>query len=141
MVEVEFKGMQELIDKLQRIQDTPRRIGNKVLKEAAEEVKEVEMDVAYNTHRKYSEDVGYKEIKKYGIRTYRSGSKYIDIGLKGTGADWQKIKGLYFNNYGFYHNKTGRFIAGSNWIEKAYEQSREKAYKIIKDGLIREMKL
>ncbi|MEG0908770.1 MAG: hypothetical protein RSH78_00205 [Bacilli bacterium] len=141
MVDFEVKGMQELIDKLQHIQDTPRRIGNKVLNDAAKVVKEVETNVAYNAHRPYSEDVGHKEIKKFGIRTYRSGAKYVDIGLRGSGADWSKIKGLYFNNYGFYHNKSGRYIAGSNWIEQAYEQSREDAYKIIKDGLIREMRL
>lgn len=138
---VKVEGMQELVDKLQHLQKIPNKVGNKVLRDAGDYVKEVEVETAKRTHHLYSKDVGWKEIKRLGIRSYKSGNKYVDIGVRAKGADWEKIKGLVYNNYGFRHVKTGRYIVGSNWIRHAYEDSSEQAYKIIRDGLIKEMGL
>lgn len=155
----QIKGMQELIDKLQKMEDAGNKIANSALREAGEVVKSAEVEEA-KKHNKYSEDVGWKEIKKYNVKLSKKGTKIIDIGLKGSqtpsqkkkdakakasgvarATRWDKIKGLYFNNYGFYHNITGEYVAGSNWLGKAYDKSVDDAYEIIRQKLIKEMEL
>lgn len=155
----QIKGMQELIDKLQKMEDAGNKIANSALREAGEVVKSAEVEEA-KKHNKYSEDVGWKEIKKYNVKLSKKGTKIIDIGLKGSqtpsqkkkdakakasgvarATHWDKIKGLYFNNYGFYHNITGEYVAGSNWLGKAYDKSVDDAYEIIRQKLIKEMEL
>ena len=138
---VKVEGIQELVAKLQYMQEIPNKVGNKLLRQAGDHVKEVEVETAKKTHHLYSKDVGWQEIKRLPIRSYRSGNKYIDIGVRDRGGDWDKIKGLVFNNYGFRHNLTGRYIAGSNWIRTAYDDSSEQAYRIIREGLLKELKL
>lgn len=157
---LEVKGMDELLDQLKKMNDAPEKVSKKALQKAGQHVKDVEVEVAKEEHKKYSQDVGWKEIKKYGVRTRRSGSQYVDIGLRGRRTasqkkkdeanklagksrptHWDKIKGLWFVNFGFYHNRTGEYIAGSNWIGKAYEESSEKAYRIIKEEIVKGMGL
>lgn len=159
----QIKGMQELIDKLQKMEDAGNKIANSALREAGEVVKSAEVEEAKKAHTdnsKYSQNVGWKEIKKYNVRLSKKGTKVIDIGLKGSrtpsqkkkdakaqasgvarATHWDKIKGLYFNNYGFYHNITGEYVAGSNWLGKAYDKSVDDAYEIIRQKLIKEMEL
>lgn len=157
---LEIKGLDELIKKLEKIEHTPEKITKKALKEAGDHVKKVEVAVAKAEHHRYSENVGWKEIKKYGVRSKKGGSQVIDIGLKGRRTakqkkqdaknkklgksrptHWDKIKGLWFNNYGFYHNRTKQYVSGSNWIGKAYKESSDQAYNIIRDELLKEMGL
>ena len=59
----------------------------------------------------------------------------------------------YFNHYGFYHNawrkdgtaknrKSGKFspryIAGSRWMDEAFDKSKDKAYRIMEEELLKE---
>lgn len=157
---LEIKGMDELIQKLEKMEQTPQKITKKALQKAGEHVKDAEVRVAKSEHNKYWEQVGWKEIKKYGVKTRKKGSQVIDIGLKGKRTasqkkkdaknkasgksrptHWDKIKGLWFNNYGFYHNRTGQYVAGSDWIGKAYDESTDEAYEIIRTELLKEMGL
>lgn len=78
---VKVSGMKELFDTLDKMDKKGENIGNKALKEAANHVKSIEQQVAQSTHNTYSENVGWKEIKKYPIRR-RKGSKYISIGIR-----------------------------------------------------------
>lgn len=148
-------GMQELIDSFDKLDDAGKRKTSTALKEAGEKVKDIEQEVAIEMHSRYSQEVGWKQIKKFPIKTSRNGTKYINIGLKAkqTKADkekekkaieagdprpteWDKIKGLYYNNYGFYHYKQGKYVAGSHWIDDAYDKSAPQAYEEIKDILM-----
>lgn len=60
---------------------------------------------------------------------------------------------VYFNHYGFYHNGwskngtaknrkkngvRGKYIAGSRWMDKAFDESKEQAYAILTEGLLEE---
>ena len=156
---LEVIGMQQLVDKLEKMQDAGNKIANTALQKAGEVIKEAEVEEA-KKHNKYSQDVGWKEIKKYRVRVSKKGTKVIDIGLKASrtasqkkkeakakasgaarATHWDKIRGIYFNNYGFYHNRTGEYIAGSNWMGKAYDKSADEAYEIIRQQLITEMDL
>ena len=149
---VEVKGIQELIDYFDKIGN--KSVPKKALKKAGNHVREVEKRVAKSRHDKYSRrngESGVNHLKSFPPRI-RKNKGFIDIGLKDTKAPWDSIKGLYFNHYGFYHNgwhkdgtaensikngvKKGKYIAGSRWMDSAYEESREKAYELLEEGLL-----
>lgn len=157
---LEVRGMKELLEKLNELSEAPEKAGKRALQKAGEHVKDVEVEVAKSEHNEYSQNVGWKELKKYGVKTKKSGSQVIDIGLRGKRTasqkkkdqsnksagvsrptHWDRIKGLWYNNWGFYHNRTGKYVAGTNWIGKAYEKSSDKAYEIIRAEIIKEMGL
>ena len=157
---LEILGMDELLKKLDDMHEAPKKAGAKALKKAGEHVRRVEYDIVSKEHNRYWEKVGREELKRYGVKTRRNGSQIIDIGLRGkmtasqkkkdeankrAGAHrpthWDRIRGLWFNNWGFYHNITGQYVAGSNWLEKAYDDSSAEAYKIIRAELIKELEL
>lgn len=154
------KGMDELLEQLKKMDDAPEKVSKKALQKAGNHVRSVEVEIAKAEHNKYSQNVGWKEIKRYGVRTRKTGSQYVDIGLRGkvsanqkkkdqankdSGKSrptyWDRIKGLWFNNFGFYHNRTGEYVAGTNWIGKAYDESSEEAYRIVKEELVKGMGL
>lgn len=151
---VEVRGMQELIDTLEQMQKVGDKTANKALREAGDYVKKVEVQVAKSKHNKHSEDVGWKELKRYPVKVGRKGGKFVNIGIRANvsgkqktkeskdaeagvyrATHWDKIKGLWYNNYGFFHNKTGKYVAGSNWIEEAYDNSVEEAYSKIREEI------
>lgn len=155
---VEVKGMQELIDALEQMQKVGDKTANKALREAGDYVKKVEVQVAKSKHptmpEGYSEDVGWKELKRYPVKIGKKGGKFVNIGIRANvsgkqklkeskaaeagvhrATHWDKIKGLWYNNYGFFHNKTGKYVAGSNWIEEAYDNSVKEAYSKIREEI------
>lgn len=147
---LQVKGMQDLIDYFEKIQNT--RAPKKALRKAGDHVLEVEKKVARREHRKYATGQGAEELKRSSIRRYKK-QDFIDVGIKDGKSDWEKIKGLYFNHYGFYHNGwskngtaenrkkngvRGKYIAGSRWMDKAFDESKEQAYAILTDGLLEE---
>lgn len=147
---VEVRGLQELIDQLHKMGGAVNKVGGKALRDAGDVVKEAQKKEAEKTHDKYSEEIGYKQIKRFPVRGKREGRKTIDIGIKSSrnnsksgsrNSDWDKQKGLYFNHYGFVHNRSGKYITGSRWMDKAFEKSQDEAYEKIKKTLIKEMGL
>lgn len=151
---VDVKGVQELIDYFDKIGN--KSVPKKALKKAGEHVRKVEVEVAKSRHREYSRnnaESGVNHLKSFPPRI-RKGKGYIDIGLKDKGkkSNWDSIRGLYFNHYGFYHNgwhkegtaenrikkgqKKGKYIAGSRWMDTAYEKSSERAYELLEEGLL-----
>lgn len=132
-----FKELSDYFDKIGKVADKPV---NRALNAAGDEVKKIEDRVAKSEHHKYSTGAGRRELRKYPITRAKSGNKIIKIGIKNKNVDFNKIRGLYFNNYGFYHNRTGRYITGSNWLGKAREEALPVAYKTIKDELMKEFR-
>lgn len=142
---IKVNGMQQLINQLDKLGKVGDKHGNTALKSAAEVVRAKEVEVAKRTHSKYSEDVGWKELKAYPIKKGRKYGKIVQVGIKGsessTGANgsrttyWDRIKGLWFNNYGFVHNRSGTYIAGTNWIQTAYDESVDEAYAKIREEI------
>lgn len=67
----------------------------------------------------------------------RSGEGYLfqDVGINS--KNWEKTKGLYFQNYNG-QKSSGKHIL---WMEKSFKISQVKAKKIIKDELIKELNL
>lgn len=157
MSSVSTKGVDELLKKLEKMQNAPEKVGEKALKAGAEIVKKTEINTVKKLHKKYSENIGWQEIKTFDIKRRRNGAKIIQTGIRGTqtkrraankkpgkqkrSTHWDKIRGLWFNNFGFYNVKTGKYVAGSNWIQKSYDDSKDKAYGKIKEVVLREMDL
>lgn len=150
---VNVKGMQELIDHFDKMGN--QKVPKKALKQAGEYVRKVEKKVAESTHSKYSRnnsESGAKHLRSFPPRV-RKGKGFVDIGLKEKGAtNWDNVRGLYFNHYGFYHNgwhkqgtaknrqnggRKGKYIAGSRWMDRAYDQSADKAYEILEKELLK----
>lgn len=150
---VKVEGIQELIDYFDKIGN--KKVPKKALKKAGEYVRKVEVEVAKSTHSRYSRkdaNSGANHIKSFPPRI-RKGKGFVDIGLKDKGkeSNWNAIRGLYFNHYGFYHNgwqtegtaknrikhgKKGKYIAGSRWMDNAYDKSAEGAYEELEKGLL-----
>ena len=147
---VKVKGVQELINYYDKVGN--KKVPKKALKKASKYVLEVEKDTAKNTHNKYSKKVGYNYLKSFPPRIYKD-KGFVDIGLKDKdGSNWKKQKGLYYNHYGFHHNgwqnentrknrlkhnkKSGKFIAGSRWMDNAYDNSVDHAYELLEEGLM-----
>lgn len=146
---VEVKGMQELINYFDKIGN--KKVPRKALKDAGDYVLKVERAVAQREHYKYSKHIGYKHLKRFPARIYKS-KGYVDIGIKGSKVDFNLVKGLYYNHYGFHHNgwhkkntrenrlknnqKSGKYVSGSRWMDSAYDESVEEAYKILEERLL-----
>lgn len=145
MASLEIIGMRELIDKLNNMEATPNKIGNKALKEAAQHMLEVERDTAASIHKKYRTGKGEKALHVGRIKTYSSGNKYVGVGftkeMMGGSSNWDDIKGLYFNHYGFYNVRYKTYVAGSNWLGIAYEKAADNCYSIMKNIILSELKL
>lgn len=107
----DVKGMEKLVKKLEKMQNVPIKVMDKALEEGAEIVKKEEIKIVKSTHDKYSEQVGWKEIKAFNVKARRSGSKIIQIGVRGSQSNknksskkgkgkgartthWDKIRGL-----------------------------------------------
>lgn len=134
---LQVKGMQDLIDYFDR--QAKIKISKDALRQAGNHVLEEEVKVAEEYHSKYARPLGYRHIKKFPIRNYH-GSAFIDIGLKvkkgsGDSDEWTAIRGLYFNHYGFWHNRTGKYIVGSGWMDKAFDNSKDGAYEILERAM------
>lgn len=157
---VKVTGMQEIIDQLDKMAKVGDKHGAAALKKAGDHVKDIEQQVARRVHDRWSEDLGWKELKRYPVKIGKRGGKFINIGIRASvspsqkkkemqdaksgvkrATHWERVKGLWYNNYGFFHNKTGTYIAGSNWIDEAYEKSVDGAYKKIREELEKGMGL
>lgn len=150
---IEVKGIQQLIDYFDKIGN--QKVPKKALDQAGKHVLKVEKEVAQSTHNKYTRHVGYNNLKSFPPRV-RKGKGTVDIGIKGS-SNWDAVKGLYFNHYGFYHNgwhrehtaknriqkgkSSGKYISGSRWMDNAYEKSSSEAYKILERELLEGLKL
>lgn len=141
---LQIKGLQDLIDDFE--QQTKVKVSKNALKKAGEYVLGVEKNVVDKYHSDWARPMGINHLKKFPIRSYR-GSAFIDIGIKGKKqknadkrkTEWDAVRGLYYNHYGFFHNRTGNYVAGSRWMDKAFEQSEDEAYKILSNEMLKEI--
>lgn len=136
--------MQQLIDDFEH--QTKVKVSKDALKKAGEYVLGVEKKVVGQEHRRWARPEGINNLKKFPIRSYQ-GSAFIDIGIKGKKTkdatkrktEWDAVRGLYYNHYGFYHNKTGQYVAGSRWMDTAFDKSEKQAFKILSDEMLKEI--
>lgn len=89
---IEIKGIDNLLKRL-------NKLSNIETKEAVIEVAKDMQEAIQNKASTFSQNAD--EIKAFEPRTYGNGNTYVDVGLNSANSDWKKIKGLYFQNYGF----------------------------------------
>lgn len=140
---VEIKGMAELIDKIERYHESPKKVGNKALKEASNIMLDSERATLLKMHNKdRSTGKGAKNLKVGRIRSYAGGSKYVGVGFTkdkiGDGENWKNIKGAYFAHYGYHEHRSGKYMAGSNWLGVAFDNASSACYNVIKSTLLAE---
>lgn len=141
MAKFEVIGMQELVDKLNRYHDTPNRVGAKAVRQAGELMLEYERGTAKQMHSKdRSTGRGAAALKVGKVKSYSSGSKFVGVGFtKDMMGNWDDMKGLYFNHYGYHNNRGGKYVAGSNWLGVAFDKGSSGCYEIMKSVIIAEL--
>lgn len=130
------EGFDELVRKLESMGKAGNIIANTALKQGAA--------IILNKQKQDSPKdttAGSKELKVGKIKTAKSSkNKYVQVGIV-PGIDFQKAKGIYFQNYGYKNHRTGRYHASTLWIDKSFEKVKEKAMSKVLNILQREMKL
>jgi len=153
-MQLKLEGMDELLNRLQNISDAPQKVMNKALEEGGDIVLKKEKEVAVRIHKS---KVGVTVLKKLKVKKRKNGKgSYIDVGLRANATnskssgygnsrkratEWDKARGLWFNNWGFFHNFTGKYVSGSNWIQTAYDEIVEGAHNAIKGEILKAMDL
>lgn len=139
-----IQGIDSLVDKLETMGRAGKTAANKALREAgAVIVKQQQIDGPRhkggpaNGKNKHGADA----LKVGKIRTAKaSKNKYVQIGITDREV-WEYAKGVYFQHHGFYNHRTKRYVAGSQWFNKSFEKSKNRAASILKQALERELKL
>lgn len=148
---VQVKGLKELIDYYDKVNNV--KSVKKAVKQGGEVILETEKQVAADRHRTYATGKGVAQLKLSSIRSKKKRA-FIDAGIKNGKSDWNSVKGLYYNHYGFYHSGwhhkntrkkrlagdgQGHYIAGSRWMDDAFDKSISKAYAKVEEVLLEEL--
>lgn len=120
---LKVQGMQSIIDQLDKMEKVGDKHCKKALEEAGNYVKDIEVEVAKRVHglengKRYSQDVGWKELKRYPVKLGRQGGRFVNIGIRATltsaqkkkedaaakagvkrATHWDKIKGLIYSSF------------------------------------------
>lgn len=147
---VKVSGMKALVDHFDKI-NSPKPV-KKAVREGGKVILKQEKETARHVHKKYATGKGAAQLK---LSTVRSNKKraFVDAGI-GKKSNWEAVKGLYYNHYGFYHSGwnhdktrkkrlaspdyTGTYIAGSRWMDTAFDKSISNAYQKVEDVLMEE---
>lgn len=123
-----IQGVDKLINKL-------NKVSNIEAKEVIEDVaKDVETAIV-NEAMKFS-DTEYLYIGKCDVRDYRT-SYFVDIGLKNDTIDFELWKGLWYNNWGYTHWKSGEVITPHvMWFSNSINLTKNMIINKIKHKLI-----
>ena len=110
------EGLQEVIDKLQRLTDDrlARTIQRRALKDVAEMVLNQMKHVTPVSTTRYIHGIDAENI----ISFTRKGSAGYKIGLSNMNGDWERTRGLWFQNF-----KTDEPNYG--WYTKFYNEHKE----------------
>ncbi len=128
---VEIKGINNLINRIGKLSNIE---SEKVVVEVAKDMQEAIKDKA-STFSENADEIKAFEPKKCGKSTY------IHVGLKSSESDWDKIKGIYFNNYG-YHPRGGNTYVNNHvmWFDETVQSKEEEVKTKLKTRLKEEVK-
>ena len=127
-----IKGLDNLLKKLDSLTDLDT---SSIVEDCADKA----VEIVRNKAQEFS-DEEYMCIDKSPIKTYRSNSAAVDVGLLDTNHDFEEYKGLWFNNYGFTLWKNGKFYAPHvGWFDEAKEEVAKEVMKEMKTKLKQEI--
>lgn len=123
---INIKGINNLINKINKLSNIE---SEKIVIETAKDMAEAIKDKA-STFSENADEVKAFEPRKVGNSTY------IDVGLKSSESDWDKIKALYYNNYG-YHPRGGATYVDSHkqWFDETVQEKEKEVKKKLKQEL------
>lgn len=127
---ITIKGVDNLINKLNKLSNIETR----------ETVMEVANDMSSAIKNACPVDTGNSrgEVGVVDTRQYANAT-YIDVGLSSSKSDWSKIRGAYFNNYGW--NSGGKHHGPNiGWFDNAVAKESSKAKAKLKKKLQEEIK-
>lgn len=137
-MKINISGIDELYSKLRTI-DEKGVISSEILVKNGEKLaKLISEDAPVSTvHDKHGRDCIGKELKINGKTL-----KVVDVGLKkgmaNAGDTWNIWKGLYFNHYGWKHNRSGKKITTNLlWFDKSVKKHRRKILNGITEELLK----
>lgn len=130
MARFELKGMDSLINKLEKLSNTPDRVKKKLVHEGAKvALNQMKTDANGQFH-----GTGTGAANLAVIET-RDGAGYLFVDVGIGESNWYECRGLYFQHYGFYSKPP------TQWMNVSFNKSKPQVKRIIKDGLSRELKL
>lgn len=127
---IELSGFDELVSDLNNLGSIGNKIGKKAIEEGAKIVLEQQKkDAPRSSDNDHGADkLDIAEIKKYS----KSGTVVGRIGI--TKENWESVKGLYFQHYGFEHYRSGEMIdIHLGWMNDSFKNCKEKASEVIID--------
>ncbi|EHK2327334.1 hypothetical protein QTH11_03570 [Clostridium perfringens] len=139
MANFTVKGLDKLLNDFEKLADKPNKIKKKIINDAAEET--------LNIEKKEAPKDKPRSYKYLSILENRIGDGYLFIDVGINKENWEETKGLYYQNYGFEwkvngeNSNVGRVDVNYMWMKKASKKAEKKVKEMIKDGLLKELKL
>ncbi|CAG9702599.1 conserved hypothetical protein [Clostridium neonatale] len=123
---VNIKGINNIINKINKLSNIE---SERIVIETAKDMAEAIKDKA-STFSENADEIKAFEPRKVGNSTY------IDVGLKSSESDWEKIKALYFNEYG-YHPRGGNTEVDYHkmWFTEVVQEKEKEVKKKLKEEL------
>lgn len=123
MAKLTIKGLDALNNKIDTMSQAPDKVKKQLINEGAK--------VVLNQMKSDAPKGGDGSYKHLSIVDARSGKGYLFLDIGINHKNWDKTRGLYFQNY------DGERSSGEHvqWMDKSFSRSKGKARKIISDGL------
>lgn len=120
---IELKGIDKLVEDLNRLGDVGNKIGKKAVVEGAKIVLDQQIkDAPRDEDNKHGAD----NLKVTKIKRYKTGTWVGRVGIDS--SNWEETKHLYFQHYGFEHYKNGeRVDPHLGWMDDSFKKIKERA--------------
>ena len=130
-----MEGFDDLVRKLDTMGQVGNKIGNNALKAASQVIVEQQKKDAPRDTGK-----GAESLKPGKIKTSAAKNKYIQVGIVSE-SNWESVQGVYFQHYGYKNHRTGKYHAGSLWMDHSFEKAKGVAAKLMLTIINKELKL
>lgn len=117
-------GFAELYKTLDSLGEVAKNIGKKAVKAGLETAIPILQKEAPKNNESLLHQAQFLDIES--IKSYKSGNIWGHCGIhKG---NWEKTKGLYFQNYGFINHYNNTFVNKNiGWMQRAFEKCNGKS--------------
>lgn len=135
MAKRSIEGLDNLLDDLGRLGDVGKKVGKKAVQNASKIVLNQQKKDA---PRSDDEEHGADKLKVTQIKTYKTGTCVGKIGIDS--SNWEDTKGLWFQNFGFEHYKSGKRVEPHvGWMRQSFDKVKEETYKSIENEVLSEI--
>lgn len=130
---MELSGFDELIDKLDKLEN----VGDKVKRTAVKKGAEIVLKHFKNSAPADTRN-SRRSLKVTSTKKFKNGDTWSQVGIDR--SNWNKTKGLYFQNYGYVHKRSGKKINKHvGWVSKEFKKVEGQASKVIEQEVKNEL--